>query len=788
MRNPEGTPRIVEVLLFDGWTATEPLSGSAISWLDPTMTGLKNTLGASLVAIALVVAGNQCGSSSSGNNGQPGQDAGPGDSSTADAPNTEAGTEPAYLRNDAIAGFAYTADYGSPYDSILGAPLNTTQSAIAQGFKTTPAAGQIVASEKYQLIANSADLYSALDISASLSVSSGLASVNAKTEFAQSTHIDSTDLWVLVDLSQMGTAQKVVDPQLTKEAAALGPEQFYSLYGDRYAAEIVTGAEMFCTVQIQTYSQDDKKTLTASLGFTYGASSGSASFSSTVMSNTSNRHTNVYCKYLGYSPKALVTDLASLLSAATAFQQGAVSTLGNVTTSALYLLYTSYYGIPGYVGVPAGTEAKVAQQAGIASDFLLYDSLVSNDFSTYYADASYSSLPFFAHMKTYRDSLSSYLTAAITSSQSPGVPVPAPTSDGVITQWVPTKGASSPSGATPQFESYVLGNGIVPKRISDYGIPLRYAYPDAAGYGTLEGTTFPPVVTVPWVASLSSTGAVDYPLYLVNKPGSGGGLWLEYQWDTGVYDLKKVTDSNGQPDPTLIAPALSSFALAGSLGTQYVVVSKANGLVMTDNNPASAQMSATHFQSGNTGQLWNFYLDSGANVCAYYVPPPGPDAGTAGTSCTNGNNYVNANQCGSELYGISTAALNAMTSSYWQISGSTMTSNGGAGCSAGCGCGSGCQYTGCGGGPVPTDTFFLQPYDQGTTQAIYNYAGSNGGAIAFVVTDPTTTMGNLPPAPSTSTADGGVMGPSENILVGPNNGNANALWVFIPATSVDTTP
>ncbi len=589
---------------------------------------------ASLVAIALVVAGNQCGSSSSGNSAQPGQDAGPGDSSTADAPNTDAsaGTEPAYLRNDAIAGFAYTADYGSPYDSILGAPLNTTQSAIAQGFKTTPAAGQIVASEKYQLIANSADLYSALDISASLSVSSGLASVNAKTEFAQSTHIDSTDLWVLVDLSQMGTAQKVVDPQLTKEAAALGPEQFYSLYGDRYAAEIVTGAEMFCTVQIQTYSQDDKKTLTASLGFTYGASSGSASFSSTVMSNTSNRHTNVYCKYLGYSPKTLVTDLASLLSAATAFQQGAVSTLGNVTTSALYLLYTSYYGIPGYMGVPAGTDAKVAQQAGIASDFLLYDSLVSNDFSAYYADPSYSSLPFFAHMKAYRDSLSSYLTAAITSSQSPGVPVPTPMSDGVITQWVPTKGASSPSGATPQFESYVLGNGIVPKRISDY--------------------------------------------------------------------------------------ALSSFALAGSLGAQYVVVSKANGLVMTDNNPASAQMSATHFQSGNPAQLWSFYLDSGANVCASYVPPPGPDAGTAGTSCTNGNNYVNANQCGSELYGISTAALDAKTSSYWQISGSSMTSNGGAGCSGGCGCGSGCQYSNCGGGPVPSDTFFLQPYDQGTTQAI----------------------------------------------------------------------
>ncbi|MGH7269815.1 MAG: hypothetical protein ACREJ3_05230, partial [Polyangiaceae bacterium] len=82
----------------------------------------------------------------------------------------------------------------------------------------------------------------------------------------------------------------------------------------------------------------------------------------------------------------------------------------------------------------------------------------------------------------------------------------------------------------------------------------------------------------------------------------------------------------------------------------------------------------------------------------------------------------------------------------------------------------------------------LQPYDQGTTQAIYNYAGSSGGAVAYVVTDPTTTGGDLPPAPNTSTADGGVTGPSEPIVAGTNNGNANELWVFIPSTSVDTAP
>jgi hypothetical protein len=443
------------------------------------------------------------------------------------------------------------------------------------------------------------------------------------------------------------------------------------------------------------------------------------------------------------------------------------------------------------MGVPADTAARVAQQGEIASDFLLYDSLVSNDFSAYYGDPSYSSLPFFAHMKAYRDALSAYLSATITNSLNPGVPVPAPSSDGVITNWVTTKAASSPAGTTPQFEAYVLGNGIVPKRISDYAIPLRYAYPDAAGNGTLKNVTFTPVLPVPWVATLSSPGPVDYPLYLINKQGNGGGLWLEYTWDTGVYYFKGVTDSKGAPDPNLISAEISGFTLTGNLAAQYVVVNKANGLVMTDvGQSSSTPMTATHFQTGDTGQLWSFYVDSGANNCASYVAPPAPDAGAPGVSCTDGNNYVQGGKCGSELYGISTKALNAHTQGYWEVNGNAMMSIGGAGCAhcnSSCG-GGGCQYTGCGGGPVPSDTMFLQPFDQGTTQAIYNYAGSNGGAVAYVVTDPTTTTGNLPPPPSSNAPDGGVTGPSEPIVVGPNNGNANALWVFIPATNIDSTP
>jgi hypothetical protein len=682
---------------------------------------------------------------------------------------------PAYLNNDAVCGFAYgTNPLGSPYDSIRAAPMNTTQLAIAPGFQTAPATGQIVPPQRFQLIANSADLYSALYISPSLSVSSGLSSVNAKTSFAQGTKLDSTDLWVLADFSQAATAQKVVSPALSAQAAAMSADSFYTAYGDRYASQMVTGAEMFCTVRIPTSSQLDKSNLTAMLGFSYGASSVSTSFASSVMTVAAGRNVKVSCGSLGFTPTTPVTTLPSLLSAAQAFQSGTASTLGSVTTSTLYLLYTSYYGIPGYPGVPSGTATRVAAQAPLGPDYLLYDSLVTNDFSAYYADTNAASRPFFADMKAYHDALSTFLSASIANSQSPGVSVPAPAADGVISDWMPTTSLSSTGSAPPQFAVHTMGSGIIPKRISDYAIPLRYAYPDASGNGALKGVTFYPVSPIQPVTSVSFKGPINYQLYLVDKQGPGGGAMLEYQWDTGTYFFPNATNQ-GVPDATLIGSAITGFTLSGALGTQYVVVNKANGLVMTDNGKSNA-MTATHFANG-ASQLWRFYLDGNGN-CTTYVSPTGA---TPGIGCTASNNTGTpaTTPCGSLLYGISSQAVTAMYSGYWEASqagtaGTPFFANGGGGCDYCCGVGT-CLYTSCGGGPVPNDDFFLAPHDNGNTQAIYNFAYTlPGSPVSYAVTDPTQTK------PTSS---------SEPIVVGTTvSGNANELWAFIPSTNVETTP
>jgi hypothetical protein len=715
----------------------------------------------------------------------------------------DAGTEPSYLRNDAIAGFAFTADFGSPYDSILGAPLNTTQSAIAPGAQQVAGPSLDQANERFQLVATSADVYNTLDISASLSASAGLASVNTKTSFAKSVQIDTTALTVLVDETQIGTQFKIVNPTLTAQAAALTPEQFYTLYGDRYAAEIVTGAEMFCVVSIETYSQQDKTNLTMSLGFSYGSTSASASFASSVTKTVGSRQVDVNCQYLGYMPNTLVTDLPTLETAVSAFEQGTVGTsLGTVDTKSLYLLYTSYYGIPGYPGVPAGTDAKVAQQAQVASDYLLYSSLVTNDFADYYGDTNYSSLPFFTDLKAYSSQLSQYMTAVNGNSQNPGMPVPTPAADALISNWVSTPAAASAPNATPSFQSYVLGNGIVPKRISDYGIPLRYAYPDAAGNGTLGGTTFTPALSVPFAAGLGSTAPVTYELYLTNKaaPGAASPIyWLEYQWDTGTYYFPNATTNGGpQPDASLIKSAIVGAPLEGNLGVEYVVVNKANGMVLTDMGGSNG-MAATHLIPGNGAQLWGFYVDNGAGNCSTFVAQA---SGSPGVGCSvAGNGNYPSGSCGSGIYATSYQAIQSAKpySGYWNVSadteGSPITANGPGGC-AHCNqsCGSiVCADTSQGGGPSPWDTFFLESFNSGTTWGIYDYPGSvSGTPVSWMVTDPNNTPLTptlLPPPPPNYDDAGVVVSFQESVEVwGGNTGQANQLWVFIPSSNVDKNP
>jgi hypothetical protein len=156
------------------------------------------------------------------------------------------------------------------------------------------------------------------------------------------------------------------------------------------------------------------------------------------------------------------------------------------------------------------------------------------------------------------------------------------------------------------------------------------------------------------------------------------------------------------------------------------------------------------------------------------VPPPA--GGKADYGCSYSSNAV-ANAagnppCGSEVY-----AISALHTGYWENTGSTFVTTGGGGCDyCNWNCGSiHCPYSGCSGGPVPNDTMFLQPFENGTTQAIYDFQGNYSGATWYMEADLSQTATN----PN-----------SNNILAEtpPIGGYGNELWVFVPAANVDTAP
>jgi hypothetical protein len=76
---------------------------------------------------------------------------------------------------------------------------------------------------------------------------------------------------------------------------------------------------------------------------------------------------------------------------------------------------------------------------------------------------------------------------------------------------------------------------------------------------------------------------------------------------------------------------------------------------------------------------------------------------------------------------------------------------------------------------VPNDTFVLEPFDNATSQAIYNFQGNYGGATWYIEADLSKTATN----------------PNSNNLLSelpPIAGYGNELWVFVPAADVDTSP
>src|SRR6185295_6576810 len=216
-------------------------------------------------------------------------------------------TMPAYLKTPATSTFMNGIEMGTPFDSIVDAPNIGAGSAIASGFGLTEVLGQIQASATIRRIETTEDLYSALEITASLDVQGKSWGVSASTTYARERRLKAESLYILVEARATGRTQKVTNAQLAPEAKNLSPDEFYKRYGDRYANAVVMGQQIFGLIEIHTSSIEEKESIAATLGVSYGPVTFSTSIKSTLDTVRTSFDETVTGDALGTTPPALTS-------------------------------------------------------------------------------------------------------------------------------------------------------------------------------------------------------------------------------------------------------------------------------------------------------------------------------------------------------------------------------------------------------------------------------------------------------------------------------------------------
>jgi hypothetical protein len=153
------------------------------------------------------------------------------------------------------------------------------------------------------LIESQEALMESLNISVNASVRYGLASVDAKMEFAESHAVNSYTLYLLLRASVTNPPRYMVNPRLSEPAERVykrDPEEFRRIYGDVFIDEIYSGGDFYGLFIFETRDERSKQDLGGELhasvgGFLAGGEI-SASFKSTL--ETFKGQTNMSIKVL----------------------------------------------------------------------------------------------------------------------------------------------------------------------------------------------------------------------------------------------------------------------------------------------------------------------------------------------------------------------------------------------------------------------------------------------------------------------------------------------------------
>jgi hypothetical protein len=190
-------------------------------------------------------------------------------------------------------------DLGRGFDILTGAPR--AECIVPKAPKDYPKFGPESVGFRSYRIENSQQLDKTLGISASASIKMGVGSASTSASYSSALSISSYGLNYVVESSirEKGDsllADGLKDPY--KKLLASGkPEwlnRFRSICGDGYITEMPKGGEFKAIIQIATNSRSETEAVAVSIGGSYAAASGAASFSSAVKKAASSNEVRIW--------------------------------------------------------------------------------------------------------------------------------------------------------------------------------------------------------------------------------------------------------------------------------------------------------------------------------------------------------------------------------------------------------------------------------------------------------------------------------------------------------------
>jgi hypothetical protein len=220
----------------------------------------------------------------------------------------------------ATVGYVAGYTYGVGVDTASGDARN--MAATGAPAEVPQAGGDVVTYQMFEVDTFS-QMTTSLGISASASGGVGLFSASARMDFAKSTNINDSSLYLMVIVKVTKAFQSIPQPGISTAAAGLLSNaqmtQFQDQYGDMFVRGMLTGGLFYGVIQVTTHDQQDKSSLSIALKGSYAAFSASGAFDTNFQQSISSRQTSVYCYTEGGKLGTLPHTIPELMTAAQSF-------------------------------------------------------------------------------------------------------------------------------------------------------------------------------------------------------------------------------------------------------------------------------------------------------------------------------------------------------------------------------------------------------------------------------------------------------------------------------------